>query len=154
MDARAQLLCNCSEAALAALAGWFAASAELLDAKRANWSRFSPGPGPVQLWPHHFDIAVLVALEEGHAERARSIGVGVSPGDEYYAEPYLYASPYPRPEASSLPALPTGARWHTKDFLAAVATATELLALGDPRAAAGAIIDAAFAFASRGLHGG
>jgi len=130
--------------ALAALALWFGAAAELLEARRAAWARFSPGPSPVRCWPHHFDIAVLVALEKGDPEHARSIGVGLSPGDGYYGEPYLYLSPYPRPDTSGLPALPKGGRWHTQDFFAAVAAASDLVALDDPRAALAAIIDAAF----------
>ncbi|MEO8145376.1 MAG: hypothetical protein ABI654_14290 [Betaproteobacteria bacterium] len=143
--------CAAGEAAgLRALAGWFAAAAELLEAQRAKWRRFKPGPSPVRCWPHHFDIAVLVGLEVGHAETARSIGVGVSPGDGYYDEPYAYLSPYPRPdpgvENSNLPALPPGGRWHTKDFFAAVATGSDLVAAADPRAALAAIIDAGFEF--------
>jgi hypothetical protein len=107
----------------------------------------------VRCWPHHFDIAILVGLEEGHAESARSIGIGVSPGDEYYAEPYAYVSPYPRPDVSGLPALPPGGRWHTRDFFAAVATASDILALPNPRAGLTAIIDAAFETGLRRLHG-
>ena len=129
---------------LRALAGWFAAAAELLEAQRAKWRRYTPGPSPVRCWPHHFDIAVLVALEEGHAETARSIGVGVSPGDGYYDEPYAYLSPYPRPDTANLPALPKGGRWHTQDFFAAVATGSDIVAAADPRAALADIIDSAF----------
>ena len=57
-------------------------------------------------WPHHFDIATLVKLEDGQPANARSIGVGVSPGDEYYAQPYVYVSPWPRFDAGKLPDLP------------------------------------------------
>jgi hypothetical protein len=138
---------------LAALARWFAAAAELLEAKRVAYQRFRPGPSAVRCWPHHFDIAILVGLEEGHAESARAIGIGVSPGDEYYPEPYAYVSPYPRPDSSALPALPQGGRWHTRDFFGAVATAGDLLALPDPRAGLSAIIDAAFETGLRRLHG-
>ena len=88
-------------------------------------------------------IAALLALEKGPAEKARSIGIGVSPGDGYYAQPYLYVSPYPRPDTDNLPALPPGGRWHTKDFFGAVATGIDLLALADPRAGFVAIADAA-----------
>jgi hypothetical protein len=139
-------------AELAALGRWFAAAAEALEAQRAKYARYEPGPGPVRCWPHHFDIAVLVGLEAGDPEHARSIGLGVSPGDGYYAEPYFYLSPYPAPEQRNLPSLPPGGRWHTKDFFAAVATATDLVALRDPRAGLEAIIDAAFAEGARRLH--
>ena len=139
-------------AELAALGRWFAAAAELLDARRAKYAGYKPGPSPVRCWPHHFDIAVLVGLEEGDPEHARSIGFGISPGDSYYAEPYFYLSPYPAPEKRNLPSLPPGGRWHTQDFFAAVATASDLVASREPRAALEAIIDAAFAEGLRRLH--
>src|SRR6267142_868339 len=47
-----------------------------------------PGPGPLLCGPHHFDLAMLVRLDAGASESARSVGVGVSPGDEFYAQPY------------------------------------------------------------------
>jgi hypothetical protein len=128
----------------AALALWFAAAADVLEELRKKYRRHQPGPSPVRCWPRHFDIAFLVALEEGHAETARSIGVGVSPGDGYYAQPYLYVSPFPKPDTENLPALPPGGRWHTKDFFGAVATGIDLLALPDPRAGFIKIVDAAF----------
>ncbi|HXZ50422.1 MAG TPA: hypothetical protein VEH51_00345 [Burkholderiales bacterium] len=136
---------------LAQLARWFAAAAELVGELRAKYREFRPGPGPVRCWPHHFDIAVLVGLEQGDAESSRSIGIGVSPGDEYYAQPYAYVSPYPRPVAPQLPALPPGGHWHTRDFFGAVATADALLAEREPRAALSAVIDAAFQAGRRWL---
>ena len=53
------------------------------------------------------------------------------------------------PKDPQLPALPPAGRWHTQDFFAAVATADDLLAQADPRAALVGVIDAAFE-ASRG----
>jgi hypothetical protein len=134
---------------LAALNGWFAAGAEVLEEVRKKYKRFKPGP--VLCWPHHFDIATLVSLEAG-GEHARSIGVGLSPGDDYYAQPYLYVSPYPRPNADNLPSLPPGGRWHTKDFFGAIATGADLLRLEDPGKGMREIIDAAFAEGLRRLH--
>ena len=128
----------------AALALWFAAAAEALEDLRKKYRRFKPGPSPVRCWPHHFDIAILVGLEKGPAESARAIGIGVSPGDGYYAQPYLYVSAYPKPDTENLPPLPPGGRWRTKDFFGAVATGIDLLALPDPRAGFDKIVDAAF----------
>jgi len=124
---------------LATLAVWFAAGAELLEELRKKYKRFMPGPTPVRCWPHHFDIAMLVELEG-----ARAIGIGLSPGDNYYAQPYFYVSPYPKPDTENLPQLPPGGRWHTKGFFGAVAAATDILALPDPRAGLLEIVDAAF----------
>ena len=108
----------------------------------------------MRCWPQHFDIAFLVALEEGPPESARSIGIGVSPGDGYYAQPYLYVSPYPRPDTENLPALPQGGRWHTKDFFGAVATGMDLLELSDPRKGLIAIADAAVKESLKRLRAG
>jgi len=137
---------------LAALGGWFGAAAELLESVRGRYANFTPGPSPVRCWPHHFDIAVLVALEPGDPEHAKSIGIGVSPGDDTYAQPYLYVSPYPRPDTDALPPLPPGGSWHTKDFFAAVATGTDLLAQAEPGQAFIDIIEAAFDESSRRLN--
>jgi len=126
---------------LAALAGWFAAGAQVLDGLRAKHKRRKPGA--VLCWPHHFDIAVLVKLEAG--AEPRSIGVGLSPGDDYYAQPYFYLSPWPKPATSALLPLPPGGPWHTRDFFGAVATATDVLALPYPDAGLEQVLDAAFA---------
>ena len=129
----------------AALSLWFAAAADVLEELRTKYRRYKPGPSPVRCWPHHFDIAFLVWLEEGPPEKARSIGIGVSPGDGYYAQPYFYLSPYPKPDTENLPALPPGGRWHAKDFFGAVATGIDVLALSDPREGLIRIAEAAFA---------
>ena len=121
---------------LAALSVWFAAGAELLEELKKKYKRHKLGP--VRCWPHHFDIAMLLELG-----KERSIGIGLSPGDEYYAQPYFYLSPYPKPETGKLPALPPGGRWHEKDFFGAVAPATDILALEKPRAGLLKILEAA-----------
>jgi len=128
---------------LAALAAWFAAGAEVLDELRIKYKRHKPGPS--RCWPHHFDIAMVLDLDPGKEKDARAIGIGLSPGDDYYAQPYFYVSPYPKPDAENLPPLPEGGRWHTRDFFGAVATGVDLLALQDPRAGLLKIVDAALA---------
>ncbi len=128
---------------LAALAAWFAAAAELLEEMRRKYKRFKPGPGPARCWPHHFDIATVIDLEDTKKDNARSIGIGLSPGDDYYAQPYFYLSPTPTPNTDNLPALPPGGRWHTREFFGAVVTGVELLAQEDPRSGVLAVMDAA-----------
>lgn len=80
-------------------------------------------------WPHHFDLATLVSLDagDGTIESARTVGVGLSPGDHYYNEPYFYVTPSPYPAPRKLPPVPELGRWHTKDFTAAVAPAHRIL---------------------------
>lgn len=87
------------------------------------------GAGPVYTWPHHFDMASLILLGDD-PEASPQIGVGLSPGDGNYAEPYLYISVWPRiDEAAALPELPAPAFWHTEDFLMAVVKGSDMTAL-------------------------
>jgi hypothetical protein len=112
--------------ALAELSSWYANASRLLaDVARAT------GASPVRCWPHHFDIATLLRLGEGSGEEARSIGVGLSPGDGSYAEPYWYVTPWPYPKEKEVPSLALG-HWHTTGWFGAVLTASELGA--DPAA--------------------
>jgi len=87
-------------------------------------SATQPGAGPLRCWPHHFDLATLIALS-GSGENAHTIGVGMSPGDGSYEQPYYYVTPWPYPEAASLPPLTSG-HWHTAEWTAAVLPASEL----------------------------
>ena len=68
-------------AARTELAVWFAeAFASIRKVVAADRSA-----SPVRCWPHHFDVASLITLDAGaDAEGARSIGVGLSPGDGSY----------------------------------------------------------------------
>ncbi len=124
------------------LALWFGAAADLLDEVRAGCA--DAQPGRVLCWPHHFDIATLVSLDGAGAETARSVGIGLSPGDHYYPQPYVYVSPWPRLHAAGLPALPPPGHWHTQGFFGAVATGDEILALEDRRAGLLAFVRAAY----------
>jgi len=107
------------------LSRWFAGPADALEEFRGKLIGLRPGPGPLLCWPHHFDIATLVPLGEG------KVGVGASPGDEFYAQPYFYVSPSRRFDGGALPELPPPGRWHTEGFFGAVVTGEELLALKD-----------------------
>jgi hypothetical protein len=117
--------------ALAELARWYAnADREL----RAFASR-TPGAGPVLCWPHHFDLATLVVLEvDAAGEASRTLGAGLSPGDESIAEPYWYVNHWDaardaESEPGKLPALAAG-EWFTDGFTGAVLRGSELVAAG------------------------
>lgn len=105
-----------NEKGLAQLAAHFHTAATLLEeVKKREVS------GPVRAWPHHFDIATLITLDdEKDPEVTKTIGVGFSPGDDNYGQPYFYISPWPFPDPSDLPADPELFRWHTEGFTAAV----------------------------------
>jgi hypothetical protein len=97
--------------------GWYYQGAHLalsdLTMSRADASE-------VRCWPHHFDIATLITLGPG-----RTVGVGLSPGDGSYPEPYYYVTPYPYPKGP-LPLLDAGL-WHTTDWVGAVLPASHLV---------------------------
>ncbi len=102
----------------------------------------NPGASPVRCWPHHFDLATLILLDpEADPEHARSIGVGLSPGDGTYPEPYLYVLPWPKPEGHDLPELAGGGRWHTEGWTGAVLEASSFTAAGSNGAQAQRVED-------------
>jgi hypothetical protein len=113
------------------LSRWFGGPAEVLEEFAAKLAGLRPGPGPLLCWPHHFDIATLVRFDESGGQSARSVGVGASTGDEFYAQPYVYVSPWPRFDDGNLPELPPPGHWHTEGFFGAVATGEEILAMED-----------------------
>ena len=82
------------------------------------------GASPIRVWPHHFDMATLIALGAGGSASARTISVGLSPGDMWYDEPYYYVGPYPFPDISALPPLDGDGHWHTESWVGAVLRAS------------------------------
>jgi hypothetical protein len=134
------------------LAAWFANATRLIEELVAG----DPDASPVRCWPHHFDIASLIALGgDAEGEEARSIGVGFSPGDQSYDQPYFYVTPWPYPDTEALPTLEAGVEWHTTGWTGAVLTADRLISVphGDQQAYARRALEGAIR-ASRGLLGG
>jgi hypothetical protein len=96
--------------------------------------------GPVQLWPHGFDLAFewfgtrLVTQEEhGHVQKFPSqLNLGFFPGSEGVA-PYFYSNPFPFAADVLLgKPLPAGARWHTEGWQGTILPYAELV--NDPTA--------------------
>jgi hypothetical protein len=81
--------------------------------------------GPVQLWPHGFDLAfewfgtrAVENEENGVIEKyPAQLNLGFSPGEPSHPEPYFYSNPWPF-EADQLVGnpLPSGARWFTESW--------------------------------------
>jgi len=113
--------------ALGVLADWYADANMVLGELRQSLMTRGLDVPPVRLWPHHFDLDTLIAFMTKDGEQG-SMGVGFSPGDEYYDEPYFYVSLHPAPHVAMLPDLPEIGHWHTDDFTAAIATASRILA--------------------------
>ncbi len=134
------------------LARWFADG----DAALRRWVARTPGATEARVWPHHFDLGTLLVVAEGpDGALEASVGVGLSPGDDFYAEPYVYVSPWPYPDPARLPPLDAGGSWRTEDFTSAILTGTELVA-GPPETQAArfeAFVDAAVEASRRALGG-
>ncbi len=120
--------------ALAGLAAWFNNAGFSLGAIHRKMIERKWAASPVRCWPHHFDLATLTTLPAENADATGYIGSGLSPGDEYYNEPYFYVSVYPEPDPRVLPTLPMLGHWHGRDFIAAVATAHRIVAAKNPQA--------------------
>lgn len=123
------------------LVRWFSAGADLL----ADSQSFGEsGASEVLCWPHHFDLGTVIALDPAGAEHARSVGMGLSPGDHYYPQPYIYVSPYPAPKHATPPVLPPLGHWHTEGFAGAIALGESIVRSEDRRNEVGAFARAAY----------
>ena len=134
------------------LARYWSNAAGLLD----DTLRSTPSASPVRTWPHHFDIATLIELPDagiGGATVRRTIGIGQSPGDNSYSEPYWYVGPFPYPSTREFPPVAGGGHWHTEGWLGAVLPASGFVAATDQRPQVVSFIDSAVA-ACRTLLGG
>ena len=119
--------------ALAELAAWFSNAHHSLEGIRRQVIGRKLAASPVRCWPHHFDIATLISLDERKAKKVRTVNVGLSPGDEHYDEPYFYVSPYPYPDAATLPPLSKLGHWHTREFTAAIAPSSRIVQAKDQK---------------------
>jgi hypothetical protein len=101
----------------AELATWFGNAAVVLGDLKTRI-----GSSDVRCWPHHFDIATLATIAPG-----RTVGAGLSPGDEKYPEPYFYVNAYPAPASTdSLPELAGEGSWNTDGWVGAVLPGSRL----------------------------
>ncbi len=119
--------------ALRELAAWFGNANIVVEDIRGQLSKRGLEPSPARCWPHHFDLATLVSFP-GRSGETAYVGVGLSPGDMYYDEPYFYVTVYPAPDISKLPPLSFG-HWHTEHFVGACAPAEKVLSADDRKAA-------------------
>jgi hypothetical protein len=98
---------------------------------------------PVQLWPHHFDLALswfsgrVAAGNESATEaedRDESVAVGFSTGEHSDPEAYLYAIAHPWPEGVDAKP-PAAGRWHGRGWNGAYLPWADAVASGDAGAA-------------------
>ncbi len=102
------------EAALKALHAWFHDANLVMRDLRAR----TAGATLPRVWPHHFDMGMLISLEEhGNPQQGRSIGLGLSPGDDSDPAPYWYVAPYPTPDVEGGAPEPAIGEWTTQGFV-------------------------------------
>jgi len=70
---------------------------------------------PIRIWPHHFDIAYSINLEND-----KLVTVGFSLGDISYQQPYCMFHPGLTPIKRRLASLNNNGFWHTQGFVAAI----------------------------------
>jgi hypothetical protein len=96
--------------------------------------------GPVQLWPHHIDLALLwfsgrlvPGIDPEDEESAdEQMNFGFSPGDGGIPQPYFYITAYPLPNGLLDTPLPEDAVWHTQGFTGAILMYESLVTVEQP----------------------
>ncbi|MEO9965448.1 MAG: hypothetical protein ABJF11_06660 [Reichenbachiella sp.] len=104
--------------ALNALAELYQTTAEVLSDIVNKWE----DAHDIRCWPHHFDLATLIPLEtDQNKEITKSIGIGLSPGDDSINEPYLYVNIWPQVDSAMLQKhdLVVG-EWNLEDWSGAI----------------------------------
>lgn len=129
---------------LAELGRWFANGASLLDEIVEKYKDRVPGPTRPRIWPHHFDVGMLIFMEQRSMRESRVLSLGLSPGDDLYAEPYFYLAHYPLPRRETLPDLPRPGTWQAdQQFTGAILRGNDLVRTGDPAKTASHFMDTA-----------
>ncbi|MEO0534827.1 MAG: hypothetical protein AAF215_13300 [Cyanobacteria bacterium P01_A01_bin.123] len=98
--------------AMAEFCNYYGNASLMLETVRESYLDVKPGPNEIRMWPHHFDIAVLVTLEDSDPETAKAFGFGFEPGDESCEQPYFFTYPWPRSQRpETLPTLAGLGHW-------------------------------------------
>lgn len=96
-----------------------------IDARLKQFKRELKGEtSPVQLWSHHFDLAMLWfsgrrvpdADPNDEENGDEQMNFGFSTGDEGTPDAYFYATAYPFPKSMVDTKLPGAAKWHTEGW--------------------------------------
>ncbi len=95
---------------------------------------------PVQLWPHHFDLAMVwfsgrkvPGQDINNPDYAdEQMNFGFATGDEYVKEPYFYITAYPMQDELYGCALPEPAYWINEGLTAAILPYAALTTSDDP----------------------
>jgi hypothetical protein len=98
-------------------------------------SGLSGDTGPIQLWPHNFDLAFeLFGTRQvpygKDGELPSQINFGLAPGDSSHPEAYFYSNPWPFEVSLTSRELPAGAQWFTDSWQGSLLPYAEII--GDP----------------------
>lgn len=100
-------------AAAAAYRDAFVAARDVFAAHRAG---LDGDPGPIQVWPHGFDVSFewfgTRTMTDADGTHRAQLNLGFFPG----GDPYFYSNPWPFDEALVGRPLPAGAGWHTEGW--------------------------------------
>ena len=85
----------------------------------------------VATWPHHFDTGSLIPVKfDDQSTHTKTVGIGLSPADGRVGEFYFYVNHWQKEgkvDYDTLPSLPEGAEWHTRDWKGAILKMSEVL---------------------------
>lgn len=88
-----------------------------------------------RVWPHRFDLGGLLTSPGSE----RSIGYGLSPGDETFAHPYVYLNLYPPPDDPPRVSADV-LHWNTRGFRGFVAPAEAFFVAQPEQALAASVV--------------
>ena len=96
---------------------------------------------PIQVWPHHFDMAMLwlpgekiLGMDPADEEISeKQMNFGFAFGDAFIPDPYFYVTAYPLPDDLPGLSLPDGAFWQSEGFRGVVLTYERLLQESNPQ---------------------
>lgn len=85
------------------------------------------GFGELAIWPHHFDAGSLqIVKDTGDRETSASVGIGMSPGDEHFDQPYFYVNVWPYPSIETFDPLPYG-EWYDEEWVGATLMMSDVI---------------------------
>lgn len=102
---------------------FFAALGNIEQNLQVHRAAIGPKTGPIQLWPHGFDLAF-----EWFGAGGSQLNLGFYPA----GRPYFYSNPWPFPHEVKDHLLPEPAAWHNGDWEGSIMYYDDLLQAADP----------------------